>query len=135
MNVHHSSNVHPNLERYYDRSTDRVVVDAHLASCATCEAWLADIHERLGNLACIEFVELVTEYLDDAVDASLRAGIGDHLLLCEGCRGYLDEMRSTVATIGRIRQPSEPSAPARAALIATFRTWRRAAHEDRRERS
>ena len=136
MSVEHGIGSHPNLERYYDRATDRTAVDAHLAACAGCQSWLAEIHERLGHLACIEFVELVTEYLDDSVDDGLRARIEDHLRLCEGCRNYLDEMRSSVATIARIRrpsEPSEPSAPVRAALIATFRAWRRAAPEPRRD--
>ena len=129
MSTHDITGIHPNLERYYDLATDRTAVDEHLAHCTACRAWLADIHERLGHLACIEFVEIVTAYLDDSVEDGLRARIEDHLRLCEGCRNYLDEMRSTVATIARIRrvrEPSEPTEPVRAALIATFRAWRRA---------
>lgn len=129
-----SGDRHPNLEHYYDRATDRTAIDEHLAGCAACRAWLAEIHDRLGHLACMEFVELVTEYLDESVDDALRARIEDHLRLCEGCRSYLDEMRATVATIARIRrqpEPSEPSAPVQAALMATFRAWRRTAHGPR----
>lgn len=84
-----------------------------------------DIHPN--HLACIEFVELVTEYLDDSMDGRLRALIEDHLRLCEGCRNYLDEIRRTVATIariGRMTEPFEPSAPVQAVLLATFRAWR-----------
>lgn len=127
--THDTMSQHPNLEQYYDRATDRTAVGAHLAGCTACRAWLVDVHERLGHLACVEFVELVTEYTDDSVDDGLRARIQDHVRMCEGCRNYLDQMRSTVATIGRIGQPSEssePSALVRVALIATFRAWRRA---------
>ena len=123
--------MHPNLEHYYDRATDRAAVDVHLTGCVECQAWLAEIHERLRQLACIEFVELVTAYLDDAVEEPLRARIEDHLRLCEGCRNYLDEIRSTLATIGRLGRTSELSEPARAGLIAAFRLWRRGLPETR----
>jgi predicted anti-sigma-YlaC factor YlaD len=129
MTMNDATVPHPNLERYYDRATDRLAVDAHLAGCAACRAWLTKIHERLAHLACMEFVELVTDYLDDSLDHALSARIKDHLRLCEGCRNYLDVMQSTVATIGRIRRTSEPSPRVRVALIATFRAWRDVAPE------
>jgi len=116
--------VHPNLEQYYDRTTDRAAIDAHLATCPQCRAWLDEIHERLGHLACVEFVELVTEYLDEAMDDSLRARVDDHLRLCEGCRNYLDEMRATLAAIGRLGDAPQPPEPVRAGLVAAFRAWR-----------
>jgi predicted anti-sigma-YlaC factor YlaD len=72
----------------------------------------------------------VTEYLDDAVDSELRARIDDHLRLCEGCRNYLDEMRSTVAALGRISRSPEPSEPVQAALLAAFRAWRQSRSQD-----
>ena len=121
--------MHPNLESYYDTATDRVWVDAHLAVCPECRAWLADIHERLGHLACREFVELVTDYLDESLEAAMGVRVDDHLRLCEGCRNYLDEMRSTVATIGRAGQLEEPDEQVRAGVIAAFRAWRRTAPE------
>ena len=117
--------MHPNLEQYYDRATDRAAIDAHLRACPECRAWLVQIHERLGHLACMEFVELVTEYLDEALDDSLRARVDDHLRLCEGCRIYVDEMQATLAAIGRIgREPQPPSDTVRAGLTAVFRAWR-----------
>lgn len=125
MNPRRPGSTHPNLERYYDRATDRAGVDAHLLVCAACRAWLDAIHVRLRDLRCSELVELVTEHLEDAVDDVLRARIDDHLRLCEGCRSYLDEMRSTVAALGRISRPPEASEPVRAGLIAAFRAWSR----------
>ena len=121
--------MHPDLEHYYDRATDRPGVDLHIADCPECQAWLAAIHERIGRFACVEFVELVTDYLDDAVDDGTRDRIEDHLRLCEGCRNYVDEVQATIATIGRIgdaEPASEPSDPVRAGLVAAFRLWRRA---------
>jgi predicted anti-sigma-YlaC factor YlaD len=127
MTSMHEQSGHPNLERYYDTATDRPAVDRHLAECVTCQAWLADIHLRLGHLACIEFVELVTAYLDDALEPQLKARIDDHLQLCEGCRNYRDQVKATIAAIGRTRElpePAEVPADVRAGLLAAFRLWR-----------
>jgi len=124
--------VHPDLEHYYDRATDRPSVDLHIADCADCRAWLAEIHERIGRFACVEFVELVTDYLDDAVDGATRARIEDHLRLCEGCRNYVGEVQATIATLGRLgpdEAPAEPTDQVRAGLIAAFRLWRRSARD------
>lgn len=127
MNESNTMTIHPDLEHYYDTRTDRAAADAHLVSCAECRMWLEDIHARLRQLACNEFVELVTEYLDDVIEAELRARVDDHLRLCEGCRIYLDEMRATIDTIGRIGHVPEPSEAVRAGLIAAFRAWQSAA--------
>ncbi len=125
MSPRHFDAMHPYLERYYDHATDRDGVDAHVRICSECRTWLAEVHVRLQDLRCIELVELVTEYLDDAVSSELRARIDDHLRLCEGCRNYLDEMRSAVAALGRVGGSPEPSEPVQAALLAAFRAWRR----------
>jgi predicted anti-sigma-YlaC factor YlaD len=134
MNGFDGAAMHPDLEHYYDGATDRASVDLHLADCPECRAWLADIHERIGRFACVEFVELVTDYLDASVDADTRARIEDHLRLCEGCRNYVGEVQATIATIGRIREetaPDEPTGPVQAGLVAAFRLWRRPRGEDR----
>ena len=127
MNESDAMAAHPDLEHYYDVATDRAADDAHLGVCGECRAWLEDIHARLRGLACLEFVELVTEYLEDAIDAELRKRVNDHLGLCEGCRNYLDEMQSTIATIGRTGDVTEPSDAIRAGAMAAFRAWQSAA--------
>jgi predicted anti-sigma-YlaC factor YlaD len=127
MNESDAMAVHPDLEHYYDTATDRAAADGHLAVCGECRSWLEDIHVRLRGLACVDFVELVTEYLEDSIDAELRRRVDDHLGLCEGCRNYLDEMRSTIATIGRIGDGIEPSDAVRAGVVAAFRAWQSAA--------
>ena len=125
MNGVRDNEMHPNLESYYDSVTDRARVDAHIADCPECQAWLADIHERIGHFACVEFVELVTDYLDDAVDDVARDKIQDHLRLCE-VRNYIDEVQATIATIGRVGDAdSEPTEPVRAGLSPPVRLWRR----------
>ena len=51
---------------------------------------------------CDELVELVTAYLDDALDPDVRARFDLHLEECDGCENYLQQFRATVNTLGRI---------------------------------
>jgi predicted anti-sigma-YlaC factor YlaD len=72
---------------------------------------------------CNELVELVTAYLDEALDLDTRARFDEHLLDCDGCENYLQQFRSTIGTIGRI--DDEEIAPEfRARLMDAFKDWR-----------
>jgi anti-sigma factor RsiW len=53
-----------------------------------------------ADLACRELVELVTEYLDGALDVSARARLDAHLAECGGCERYLEQLRQTVRVAG-----------------------------------
>ena len=111
------------LDGYFDDATDRAAADAHVAECAECRDRLAEMQARLRDLPCNEFVELVTDYLEDAVNAPDRDRMDQHLRLCEGCRTYLDQMRVTIASMRRLADPTDDPA-ARVALQAVFRAWR-----------
>jgi predicted anti-sigma-YlaC factor YlaD len=54
------------------------------------------------DIACQEVVELVTDYLEGALSPEDAARFEQHLSLCEGCEAYLDQMRVTIAMVGRI---------------------------------
>ena len=58
---------------------------------------------RKRALVCQEMVELVTAYLDGALDPTITARFEAHLQTCDGCAGYLEELRVIVATLGVIR--------------------------------
>jgi predicted anti-sigma-YlaC factor YlaD len=76
----------------------------------------------ITELTCREMVELVSDYLEGALADHDRARFEQHLVLCEGCTAYLDQMRRTVALVGRLRdQVLDP--PSRDRLLETFRTW------------
>jgi anti-sigma factor RsiW len=57
---------------------------------------------RTGAMDCNELVELVTAYLDGALDPDTRARFDMHLTECEGCENYLQQFRETVRTVGKI---------------------------------
>ena len=62
------------------------------------------------ELACQEVVELVTAYLEDALDPADRERFEEHLVFCDGCSNYLEQMRITIRVTGRL----EAELPARA---------------------
>jgi anti-sigma factor RsiW len=55
-----------------------------------------------ASLACREFVDLVTAYLDHALSPDRQAQIDDHLATCEGCRAVLAQWRTVIDLAGRL---------------------------------
>jgi anti-sigma factor RsiW len=75
------------------------------------------------DLACHELVELVTDYLENAMAPLERARLEAHLDVCPGCREYLAQMRQTIAVMGRL--PADSIDPEmRDRLLNAFRDWR-----------
>jgi anti-sigma factor RsiW len=74
----------------------------------------------VSRMDCVEFVELVTAYLDGALDVETEQRVVDHLALCDGCGRYLDQIRETVRGLGDLPPEALPSG-VRAALLAAFR--------------
>ena len=79
--------------------------------------------EHADDLTCAELVELVTEYLEGSLAADRRAILEAHLLDCEGCVNYIDQMRTTIALAGRLREGDVPP-EVEATLVRAFRGWR-----------
>jgi anti-sigma factor RsiW len=81
-------------------------------------------HHRRGDpLVCREFVELVTDYLEGALPAAERVRFEAHLAECDGCTGYLDDMRRMVGTLHQIPEPP-PDPETHEALLRAFRDLR-----------
>ena len=76
------------------------------------------------HVTCQEVVELVSDYLDQALAAEEASLFEQHVNFCDGCDWYLDQMRSTVATVGRITEADVPP-QTRDKLLAAFREWKR----------
>jgi len=74
------------------------------------------------ELTCIELVELVTDYLEGGLDADERTRFEEHIGACQGCANYLDQMRTTIAVMGRL-EVDDLSAESKAELLAAFRGW------------
>ncbi len=76
------------------------------------------------ELTCRELVELVTDYLEEALPAADRARFDEHIAGCESCTTYLAQMRETLRLLGRLTEDSVPP-ESRDTLLAAFRDWAR----------
>jgi len=77
-----------------------------------------------ADLACRDFVEVVTDYLDDTLSPQDRARFEAHVAICDGCAAYLEQLRETVRLSGSVPR-AELDDAARGALRDAFRAWSR----------
>jgi anti-sigma factor RsiW len=75
-------------------------------------------------LTCHEVVEIVTDYLEDALPPEDRQRVEEHLAYCDGCTAYLEQMRTTIRLTGMLTEDQIPEDQQRE-LLAAFRTWTR----------
>lgn len=75
------------------------------------------------ELACNEVVELVTAYLDDALSAEDRERFEEHLVFCDGCDRYLEQMRLTISATRNVGVGTLPP-ELEDRLLEAFRGWR-----------
>jgi len=80
--------------------------------------------QRVEAITCRQVVELVTDYLERAMAPEELARFEEHLALCEGCARYVEQIRMTVAAVGRIGEEDVPP-ETRERLVAAFRAFRR----------
>jgi anti-sigma factor RsiW len=57
---------------------------------------------RRRSLTCQRAVELITDYLDEALPATRRHELERHLRQCPHCGEYLRQLRAMIAATGQI---------------------------------
>jgi anti-sigma factor RsiW len=73
-------------------------------------------------LSCQEVVELVTDYLEGALEPEEHARVEQHLAGCTKCGAYLDQIRTTIRLVGRVDAASL-SPETRRGLVEAFRSF------------
>jgi hypothetical protein len=81
--------------------------------------------ESSERITCQELTELVNDYLEGTLPAHEMALFEQHLNFCGGCDWYVDQIRVTVAAVGRIEETDVPPA-IRGRLLDAFRDRDRA---------
>lgn len=72
---------------------------------------------------CKEVVELVTDYLENALLPGSRKQLEEHVADCPGCTNYIEQVRLTVAMLHQLAQ--EPVFPeTKQELFEAFRNWK-----------
>ena len=82
--------------------------------------------DDIADIDCIELVELVTEYLDAALDDADRIRFEHHVGSCPGCAEIVEQFRAVITTTGALR-PADAGTlapPVRDELLGMFRAWR-----------
>jgi Putative zinc-finger len=59
------------------------------------------------DLTCQVAVELLPKYLDDDLPEAQTVRLEQHIVICPGCRTYLEQLRRTIAAVSRL-QITEP---------------------------
>jgi len=76
-----------------------------------------------ADVVCLQAVEMVTDYVEDALPGLDRQRYERHLADCPHCTEYLAQVRETIRLAGRLT-PSDMSPEMRDAFADVFRRWR-----------
>jgi predicted anti-sigma-YlaC factor YlaD len=79
-----------------------------------------EIDVPVDEVTCQQFVELVTEYFEGALQARTLNQVEEHLVMCDWCVTYVEQMRATIASLRELEEgrPPEPPDSVLAALRA-----------------
>ncbi|NOZ23726.1 MAG: zf-HC2 domain-containing protein [Planctomycetes bacterium] len=61
-------------------------------------------------MKCDEAIDLLSEYMDDELDAEQRKEVEAHVMACAKCRRELDTLRATVTLVGSLSEVKAPDA-------------------------
>jgi anti-sigma factor RsiW len=75
------------------------------------------------QITCQEFVELVTDLIEDQLAEATRVQVEMHLGECEGCAAYLEQIRMTISALRSLAQ-SDDFPRTREQALAAFRELR-----------
>ncbi len=78
--------------------------------------------DETDEMTCQELVDLVTDYLEGALDPETRRRFDAHMADCSYCPAYVDQIRLTILAVGAAR--AEELAPDTCTeLLTHFRAW------------
>ena len=75
------------------------------------------------ELNCQEVVELVTDYLEQALLPELQAEFEKHVVECPGCDTYIEQVQQTITMLRKLaEQPMFPET--KQELLEIFYNWK-----------
>jgi anti-sigma factor RsiW len=83
--------------------------------------------DPFGAMTCQQFVEIVTDYLEQQLDEARKLWTDEHLATCDACRNYLEQMRMTIAALRDLCDETL-DVEQRDRILAVMRTARPASH-------
>ena len=76
----------------------------------------------VDEVTCQQFVELVTEYFERALEPRTMSRVEEHLVMCDWCVAYLEQMQATIASLRELVEERSPEPPD--SVLAVFRARR-----------
>ena len=83
--------------------------------------------DPLAAMTCQQFVEIVTDYLEQQLDEARKLWTDEHLAGCDACRNYLEQMRLTISALRDLGDETL-DAEQRDRILAAMRTPRPEPH-------
>ena len=74
------------------------------------------------EVTCQQFVELVTDYFEGALHGRTLSQVEEHLVMCDWCVTYVEQMQATIASLAELEQQHSPEPPD--AVLAALRATR-----------
>jgi len=93
-------------------------------------------HTAEHEVTCQQFVELVTDYFEGALPARTRTHMEEHLVMCDWCVTYAEQMQATIQALEELGSEPVAGEPATeetivaepsAVVLAALRERRKAA--------
>jgi anti-sigma factor RsiW len=75
------------------------------------------------HVPCAEAVTMVTDYLEGALSVEQRSVLERHLVVCDPCATYLEQMSETIRLTGTLREEDVPE-PIMDVVFEAFRELR-----------
>jgi predicted anti-sigma-YlaC factor YlaD len=77
-----------------------------------------------NQLNCQEVVELVTDYLEQALLPEMQAQFEEHIAECPGCDTYLEQVQQTIMMLRKLSE-QQMFPKTKQELVEIFRNWKR----------
>jgi predicted anti-sigma-YlaC factor YlaD len=76
-----------------------------------------------NQLNCQEVVELVTDYLEQALLPEMQAKFEEHIAECPGCDTYLEQVQQTIMMLRKLSE-QQMFPKTKQELVEIFRNWK-----------
>ena len=76
-----------------------------------------------NQLNCQEVVELVTDYLEQALLPEMKAKFDEHIAECSGCDTYLEQVQQTILMLRKLTE-QQMFPETKQELLEIFRNWK-----------
>ncbi len=71
----------------------------------------SDFGVTADEVTCQEFVELITDYFEGTLTPRTQSRAEEHLVMCDWCVTYMDQMQATIALLQALRETPAAEPP------------------------